>query len=98
MIFNMAIASPTRTADLEHYAVMADIIETTHRLYLRDNNPEYLPFLTDFITYLEELKVKIDNYDYSEEDKRFWAHEAFLKSYPQMPSESLTFTSETANI
>lgn len=75
----MAIASPTRQSDIEHLAVLADIIEIGYRGYQRNQKPETKTILEELGQSYLELQEKINTYDYSKEDKHHWEMEAFWR-------------------
>lgn len=81
----MGLASPTKQSDQEHYLVCAEILEATLHIYKKTTDEERKNKIEENIqgqvAYLEQLKEKLANYDYSADDKRYWALEALFKKF-----------------
>lgn len=81
----MALVSPTKISDLEHLELLADILEIGFRGYLKNPKPEVKENLDFLAASYEELKAKIDTYDYTADDKKYWEMEEFWRKIRANP-------------
>lgn len=79
----MALVSPSRRSDQETYALCADILETTVRIYKKmdegERKQKVEENIKEQVQYLEDLKHKIDTHDYTKEDEHYWKMEEFWR-------------------
>lgn len=72
----MPIVSPTKQADQATYIDCADILVSTYRLYQNSKDEEHKQFLKqkidEQVQFLEWLKSKIANHDYTKEDHQYF--------------------------
>ena len=73
------LASPCRQLDLETYVICTEILDRTVQIYKKVSDTDievknryeaYIKAQADFVFWIKE---KIDNYDYTEDDKKYWA-------------------------
>ncbi len=71
------IASPTRNSDLEHYLVCLEIMEITIRAYQR--GLDVGESIKSQKEYLDKLKAKLADHDYTAEDKAYLELDKLIK-------------------
>lgn len=64
------IVSPTREDDKETRDVIRDILTIALRTYKRTQNEELVPHIESINNYYDFIVDKVDNYDYTEDDKK----------------------------
>jgi hypothetical protein len=74
----MPLYSPAKKFDQELLVEVAALVEIAHRLNQKRGDDSLKKHVESMIQWYQELKYKIDNYDYTAKDKAYWRLEKLL--------------------